>query len=482
MGNKLNMETANMFTLEEAYQAVAGHDEFPVKIYDGMASFDYIVIFENSFKYTEEEVCQRANYLCEQNGGKVDDYLSQAEKDCKRFAWIRQNFRGVTFNVKTGEMISLPLHKFFNVNQTAETQFILLKDRQAIIYEKMDGSMIHFFIDPQGQLTAATRRSALTPQAKEALRLANQSPSLVEQIVSTIESGWTPIFEFVAPHNQIVVQYPQPMLIYLISRNRATGEYRFDDQFPNKATRYEFKFGDIFDQLDKIEFEGYVCHLLPESELDYVIVKAKTPWYIERHRAVDAMMRPAYKLYQVVFDGLMDDLIAVATENVKPHLERIYHEAQRDFLNEQLRIQNDFEWLVEKLGDDFPLIDQKALTIESLEKEVVSLKSEGQNTKAILRVRDVTGLGLLDSKKFVNEGVWPEGFMVQDEAALEAQRFLTKRSAFAELVKQEKPEDFSVLMALFAEKDPSDEIKSKLMDGYRVKYPNKIFFDMDVEN
>jgi len=38
----------------EAYEALNGHDEFAVKVYDGKVSFDYIVIFPGSFDATED--------------------------------------------------------------------------------------------------------------------------------------------------------------------------------------------------------------------------------------------------------------------------------------------------------------------------------------------------------------------------------------------------------------------------------------------
>ena len=132
-----------MFTLSEAYEAINGHDEFAVKVYDGLISFDYIVVFPGSFDASEEEVRDRAYYLWEKAGGPIFDSVQfwlQAEIDCKRFAHIRRNMRGVTFDA-AGNLVSLPLHKFFNVNQTAETQFDLIKHHTATIYEKLDGCL-----------------------------------------------------------------------------------------------------------------------------------------------------------------------------------------------------------------------------------------------------------------------------------------------------------------------------------------------------
>jgi len=392
-----------MFNLKESLEALRHRTEFAVKQYnDGLVCLDYIVCFPGTFDSTEEEVLQQL---------VVNPDRLQAEKEVARYAELRRNFRGVTFDESTGKIVSLPLHKFFNVNQTEETQFHNLEHLDATIYEKLDGSMIHFFIHPKtGDLQAATCRSTETPQAQEALAIAKADPVLTKMIENVIMDGWTPIFEFVAGHNQIVVHYPRRRLVYLVSRNRTSGEYLFQNQFPDKASRFEFRFGDIFNQLDKTEFEGYVCHLS-----NGMFVKAKTPWYMERHRAVDALMRPAYKLYQVVFDGIMDDLLATAPDRHKPVLRKIYEEAQRDLLNEQLRLESLF---VQMMGE------------------------------VPLSVR-------------------------REDRAL--------RKSFVEKVKQEAPGDFSNLMTLYSGNNPQGGIKDKLMDLYRIKYPNRVLADMEVE-
>lgn len=258
-----------MFTLPESYNALRHRDEFAVKQYNGLICLDYNVCRSGIFDSTEEEVATHATYLA-----------GLLEAEVSRFAQLLRNFRGVTFDEVSGQIVSLPLHKFFNLNQTAETQFHDLQHLDAVIYEKLDGSMIHFFIHPKtGDLQAATCRSTETPQAQGALQIAKSDPVLTNMIEEVIVDGWTPIFEFVATHNQIVVYYPRPRLVYLVSRNRNTGQYCFHQQFPDKASRFEFRFADILDYLDKKEFEGYVCHLSND-----IFVKAKTHWYLERHR------------------------------------------------------------------------------------------------------------------------------------------------------------------------------------------------------
>lgn len=470
-----------MFTLSEALEALQGHDEFVEKRYDGLVVLDYIVVFPGSFNATEDEIRERAYSLWEKAGapsGRSDHFWLQAEKDANHHAWLRRNFRGVTFSEKTGELLSLPLHKFFNVNQTADSQFDLHKHRTATIYEKMDGSMIHFFMHPDGHLLASTCRSAQTPQAKEALHLAQQNKEVESLIIQEIEDGWTPIFEFVAAHNQIVVQYPRPRLVYLISRNRTTGEYKFDGRFPDKAKSFQFPFSDVFSHLDKTEFEGYVCHL-ENPDGAPILLKAKTPWYLERHRAVDALMRPAYKLYGVVFEGVMDDLIAMAADCYKPALTRIYEEAQHDLLQVKLTVEAQYEALLEKAQSFAPQpSDNKLLEFEA---KVAELVASNRKMDAIKMVRDFAGIGLADAKRFVETGEWPHGFIRYDEAHEEQRRQVQEKSYFVDLAKKEYPENFSLIMTLYSGREPDEEIQARLMEIYRDKYPNKLYANLDVD-
>lgn len=286
-----------LFALDQALAAVEGRKEFAVVRYDGLVCFNYLFTLDDSFE------------------------------------GIRQNFRGVTFDEQSGDIVSLPFHKFFNVNQTEETQWHKLRHLDATISSKEDGSLIHFFLQ-RGTLRAATRMSANTPQAAEALAFVERDHHLLDKIVMEIQCGWTPLFEWCTPHGQIVVEYPRPRLIYLNQRHRVTGQYHFNPFFPDCVQRHTFPFARIMDELaDRRDFEGYVCQLS-----NGLWVKAKCDWYLERHRAVDAMMRPAWRLYEMALDGILDDVIVKAADRYKPSLRKIGTQAATEFLAEQDRV------------------------------------------------------------------------------------------------------------------------------------------------
>lgn len=371
-----------MFNLDHALSALKERDpttgavrersEFLVKRHDGLVFINYLIQFPDSFE------------------------------------GLRREFRGITFSEATGEIVSLPLHKFFNVGQREETQFDKLKHHHGMIYEKLDGSMVHFF-EWKGELRAATRMSSETPQAQEALGLAHRY-GLVDAIVKEVRGGRTPIFEYVAPHNQIVVEYPRPRLVYLHSRCRATGAYEYNPAYQDRAQRFAFRFADVFDYLNKEEFEGYVVVL--DNGL---WVKVKCNWYLERHRVVDALMRPKYRLHEIVFDGLMDDLIAFAPERHKDKLRAIYSEAQRDLLQEKQRV-------------------------AAISEAIMAVAAAGNPAPALLR------------KNY----------------ALQARK--------------DHLDIFAALMTAFDKKDTTKVIQARLLEGYKVKYPHRLFADMDAED
>ena len=291
--------------LDDALKALEGRNEFAVKEYDErLICVNYLVTLPDSFE------------------------------------GIKREFRGITFDGKTGEVVSRPFHKFFNINQKEETQYHAIKHLKATVYEKLDGSMIHFFrvpregLDPgEWPIVGSTRMSYETPQARAATQMARFDHPVWLLIEANIRDGFTPMFEFVGPDNQIVVQYPKRRLVYLHSRHRETGEYWFDPRFPDKAQRYEIDFGDIFNHLDKEEFEGYVSLL--ENGL---WVKSKGEWYNARHKVVDDLMKPAYKLYEKALAGELDDVYSNAADRYKPVLQEIGNEVAKDFADLRGRV------------------------------------------------------------------------------------------------------------------------------------------------
>lgn len=332
-----------MFDLNKALEALQDKKEFAVIENNDTVVIDYIVIAPDTFGNDE-------------------------------YGKIRKNFRGIVFNKNNGEIISLPFHKFFNLNQTEDTQFNLHKDKKAVVYEKLDGSMVHFYRMPDGAVTASTCRSTTSTQAIDAKRFAFDNPHLLQKIVESIDRGFTPLFEWVAPHNQIVCYYKEPRLVYLNSRNRTDGSYLFEEKYSDKAYRYDINFSDILNNVDEPGIEGYVCHLSCGN-----IIKVKTPWYLTRHRVVDVMMSPKYKIMDLALEGCLDDVIPNAPDNHRAILEKIDSEVRYDILTMHEALTNEFK----ELTKDIDMSDRP-----SLKKEIAMICKSSPNFSAMMMIHD----------------------------------------------------------------------------------------------
>lgn len=290
-----------MFKLDDAMKALDGREEFAVKKKDGLVIINYLITLPDSF------------------------------------VGIRENFRGVTFNEATGEIVSLPLHKFYNVNQKEHTQASLIGNQEALVFEKFDGTMTHA-LEVGGDIVLASRMGWDTEQALMATKLMNKL-GLKDDVAQELKEGRTPIFEYVGPNNPIVIHYAKEDLVYLWSRDRSTGSYsrNLNPRFHRHAGR-TMTINEVMDEVTKLEDkEGFVC-VLP-----HMWVKAKSPWYLDRHRAFDMLMKPSYRIYEVGLEGKLDDLIAQCADLYKPKLEEILVEVGKDQIRLLREIQKEYD-------------------------------------------------------------------------------------------------------------------------------------------
>ena len=137
-----------MFKLDDAMRALEGREEFAVKRRDGFVIVNYLVQIPDSFE------------------------------------GIRANFRGVTFNEASGEIVSLPLHKFFNVNQKPDTQIGLIGHLPCTVYEKHDGTMCHA-LEVNGQVVLASRMGGTRSRLASPPRFSKRPISRCERARAT---------------------------------------------------------------------------------------------------------------------------------------------------------------------------------------------------------------------------------------------------------------------------------------------------------
>lgn len=232
---------------------------------------------------------------------------------------IRLECRGLIFDKKTGAILRRPFEKFFNYGEKG-TYDTLDWSEDHFVMDKRDGSMIAPFI-LNGQVVLGTR-AGVTEHSQKAEVLIDHLTR--NEIKLCIQWGFTPIFEWTAPENQIVLPYQKSELRLLAMRYMTTGEYVSVEDLKNWSIIFDIPLVDFIEgKLDKDSIfayrenatgvEGYVAYF-PKLRLH---IKIKTEEYSKMHRAVSFLDRENMIL-PVVLDNIYDDLLpALSKENQK---------------------------------------------------------------------------------------------------------------------------------------------------------------------
>jgi len=113
--------------------------------------------------------------------------------------------RGLIIDTQLKRVVGAPFPKFFNFGEQAE---LVIPDEPFEATEKYDGSLIIIFWH-QGEWLTATKGSFDSSQARAAGVLLRNSGTM------GLTAGFTYLCEYVAPHNKIVISYPQEKLVLL---------------------------------------------------------------------------------------------------------------------------------------------------------------------------------------------------------------------------------------------------------------------------
>jgi RNA ligase len=218
---------------------------------------------------------------------------------------LAKEFRGTTFRLDTKELISRPLPKFFNIGETEETQPHKLDLHNAEYFTKHDGSMVTPVVI-NGKVFWKTKNSFYSDVAQKAQAFYNKYNAINEyldfdwRILKKCVKHYTPIFEYVAPHNRIVLEYPEEQFIYLGFRDKESGRY-----YPNKQLKVnDITYNDVFDMKG---IEGFVIQTGCGK-----LVKAKTKEYLEHHKLVSEFNPKS--VIQATLDDTVDDMIGVVSQ------------------------------------------------------------------------------------------------------------------------------------------------------------------------
>ena len=203
------------------------------------------------------------------------------------------------------------LHKFFNMNQVEDTQYSVVKDRRVrSVYSKEDGSVGSFIRLPNGKVVAKSKMAFESDQALGMLSIYEGNEEIRRFVDWSLDNDLVAVFEYVAPHNRIVLRYAKEELILLRLRDNKTGEYLDLNDYADRigsirtAVSYDYSLDDLVAMAETVEdMEGWVV------DLDGLFVKIKTKWYFSLHGLRDNLYRENI-LIEYILDDKIDDILS----------------------------------------------------------------------------------------------------------------------------------------------------------------------------
>ena len=262
-------------------------------------------------------------------GGTVRTFTYRGfemEKVFKKY--FMRECRGIAFCEKTGKLLALSIHKFFNKGENEATSVEKCEEWEAAgkfsVLEKLDGSMVMPLIHP------------ITCEVVFKTKYAEFDNPIITVAIKKycrklIEMGKSPQFEFCGPSNPIVVpQQGKDRLVLIAIRDMVTRKYE-SREFMVK-TRYpdivEFHTS-IPEMGTQQNREGVVVRFHMENG-DVVCVKYKLPWYKRYSKSIfKGFSDKEAVLEELVLRQKIDDHISDLTVDDKEILKKIYAKIRR---------------------------------------------------------------------------------------------------------------------------------------------------------
>lgn len=244
----------------------------------------------------------------------VIDYVFAGEDTFAHPARIE--CRGIKF-APDGSVLARPLHKFMNIGQTPETQPDKIDFAQPhVVMDKLDGSMIHPAI-VGGEVVFMTRMG----RTDVALKAERHLTEHVEMACrAMLENHITPIFEWTAPDNRIVVRYSESQLSLLAVRHNYSGTYQ--DEKSSVMWARDMGIALVAHHTPRhtnaTDFLAYARAI--QGAEGFVVrfdnglwVKAKGEDYVLKHKAKDGITLEK-NLLALVLAGGLDDVLPLLDE------------------------------------------------------------------------------------------------------------------------------------------------------------------------
>lgn len=285
----------------------------------------------NVVKYIKQHGVDK---LAEEFGIKVKDYgslvvLSYDQITSPKTSEIVRECRGLILDKNTLEVVCRPFDRFFNHGECPETQEHL-DMAKAIIFEKVDGSLIKLF-HYQEEWHVGTKGTAFA-EAETAFGVTFKElviravgvewTEFQDRCNSLLDKGITYLFEITSMENRVVKAYSGYTLHFLAARDNSTGEYlSYEGVLPcvqglGAVPVKQYKFDTIHHCLEAAKAlkdldEGYVVYqdMAP-------VCKIKSPTYLAVHRVKGEGLTPK-RIMQLVLMNEQEEYLTYFPEDVK---------------------------------------------------------------------------------------------------------------------------------------------------------------------
>jgi T4 RnlA family RNA ligase len=232
--------------------------------------------------------------------------------------------RGLTFVFnKDGSLYNryVLLEKFFNLNQVPNSMYSVVKDYKIrYVNNKEDGSIATFVKLPNGKILGKSKMGFDNDQANGINKIYKTNPDVKSFVDWCLTNDIVSIFEYVAPHNRIVLRYSEEELILLRLRDNKTGKHIDIKEHLDKIGSIKiapFEDDNTLDDLiekskTEVDKEGWIV----QFDNDHML-KIKTDWYFQRHGLLTNDIYREHIIIGYILDDLIDDVIAQIPEDEK---------------------------------------------------------------------------------------------------------------------------------------------------------------------
>mmetsp|Transcript_6563 Transcript_6563/g.9961 ORF Transcript_6563/g.9961 Transcript_6563/m.9961 type:complete len:397 (-) Transcript_6563:346-1536(-) len=336
----------------------------------------------NHFSHSTQEIHGEKIHSFKYNMSLPTMWKSKTGKDDSNDSDGRINMRGITFD-DNGTLLALPFPKFFNNGEMDETSDLDLGNALWVC-EKMDGSLISFF-KVNGMLEIKTMKSVSSEVANFARRTlfngneekddavgdekkeASVSPNRFSHVLtfasSLIDIGLSPMFEFISPMNQIVIDYDEDDFVFLGARSMKTGRIYLPNEFETiNITVPRMMPVDMIDNyLEEKNVEGVVITMQ-----NGLMFKMKSSEYVQQHKAASKFAGKAKWIVSLIVNGEVDDIKGLLSKKKWTDNLKCINAIEMRFIqryNEIYALANDFldhnkfldrKGMAIKINNDFP--------------------------------------------------------------------------------------------------------------------------------